>query len=200
MAGTVLNGGYLTLDRSSGERGVVKKVNNSHDFAEQYTKIHFADFDGDGLKDFLVGYGTDTLQLLRNEGTKTGPRFTKAEPLALSEKPASMRPHPYLFDWDGDGARDLLVGTEQGQVRLYRNTGTDAAPVFAEGAALAAGGERIQLGYRVRLDVCDWNNDGVPDLVLGNCYSHTDPKLPRGRETRGNVWLFLGKKKGEEGF
>ena len=33
---------------------------------------------------------------------------------------------PYLYDFDGDGKRDLLVGQfGQGKLRIYRNIGTD---------------------------------------------------------------------------
>ena len=37
------------------------------------------------------------------------------------------------MDWNNDGKKDLLLGKWQstaGQVRLYLNVGTDAAPVF----------------------------------------------------------------------
>lgn len=41
---------------------------------------------------------------------------------------------PTVYDWDNDGAKDLLVGRKGidgvGYVSLYRNIGTDAYPVF----------------------------------------------------------------------
>lgn len=40
---------------------------------------------------------------------------------------------PLVTDWDGDGVRDLLVGQfEGGQLRIYLNRGTDAAPRFED--------------------------------------------------------------------
>jgi hypothetical protein len=40
---------------------------------------------------------------------------------------------PYVYDWDGDGKRDLLVGQfGGGKLRIHLNTGTNDAPVFAE--------------------------------------------------------------------
>jgi len=49
---------------------------------------------------------------------------------------------PYVVDFDGDGVRDLLVGQfGKGRCRIYRNTGTDAAPQFGEFEFLDAGGK-----------------------------------------------------------
>ncbi len=47
---------------------------------------------------------------------------------------------PCLCDFDGDGAFDLLVGQFQdGKMRIFRNTGSNAAPRFAAGAWFKAG-------------------------------------------------------------
>jgi len=38
---------------------------------------------------------------------------------------------PYLYDWDGDGVRDLLVGQfGGGKLRIYRNGGTNEDPAY----------------------------------------------------------------------
>lgn len=38
---------------------------------------------------------------------------------------------PYMYDFDGDGVRDLLVGQfGQGRLRVYRNVGTNEAPTY----------------------------------------------------------------------
>jgi len=40
---------------------------------------------------------------------------------------------PFWYDWDGDGVRDLLVGQfGGGQLRIYKNHGTEAEPVFKD--------------------------------------------------------------------
>jgi hypothetical protein len=110
------------------------------------------------------------------------------------------RPSPWLFDWDGDGKRDLLVGTEDGKVWFYPNAGSDAAPAFKEGKPLQTGGKPIRVGNRARLCVCDWNDDGIPDLVVGDFYSKPAKEKGQRGEMGGNLWLFLGMTAGEEGF
>ena len=37
---------------------------------------------------------------------------------------------PALGDLDGDGVADLLVGLGSGELRAYRNVGSEAAPTF----------------------------------------------------------------------
>ena len=69
-------------------------------------------------------------------------------------------------DWNGDGKRDLLVGTN-GTVRLYPNTGTADKPTFATGAALMAGGKTLDFaGDRVAIAVVDFDRDGHLDLLV----------------------------------
>lgn len=56
--------------------------------------------------------------------------------------------HPFAVDWDGDGNKDLITGQfTYGNVRYYRNTGTNNAPVFGDSAILQAGGSPITLPY-----------------------------------------------------
>jgi hypothetical protein len=55
---------------------------------------------------------------------------------------------PTVADWNGDGKKDLIVGSFTGQpgnVRLYLNVGTDAEPKFDKFTYLEAGGVPIKL-------------------------------------------------------
>ena len=154
-----------------------------------YSKLHYADFNGDGLKDLLVGQNApagDNLLFYKNIGTKSKPKLAKPEPIELPE-PKMSRPSPYVVDFDGDGVVDLLFGTERSEVYFFRNAGTNEKPKLKKGRNLKLdGGEDFENSYRCRIDVTDWNNDGVLDILAGTFYSK---KKPMG----GNVWLFLGK-------
>ncbi len=47
---------------------------------------------------------------------------------------------PFVYDWDDDGVRDLLVGQFGGGVLwIYRNEGTNAAPKLAAGVKFKQG-------------------------------------------------------------
>ncbi len=78
------------------------------------------------------------------------PDVTAGELLAPTLIQAGARPidvereghsAPFVGDFDGDGARDLLVGQyHDGRLRVYRNRGTDAAPRFDGFEWFRAGG------------------------------------------------------------
>jgi len=55
---------------------------------------------------------------------------------------------PTVADWNGDGKKDLIVGSftgDPGNVRLYLNIGSEAAPKFGKTTFLKAGREPIKL-------------------------------------------------------
>lgn len=53
---------------------------------------------------------------------------------------------PFIYDWDGDGKKDLIVGQfTGGYIRFYRNIGTDPEPLFSGYQFLYASGSQITL-------------------------------------------------------
>ncbi len=153
-----------------------------------YSKLHYADFNGDGLDDLLIGHTAGSghdIVMYKNVGTKSDPNFAKPVPVELPG-PKMSRPSPYVFDWDGDGKLDLLLGTERAAVYFCRNVGTNKEPKLEKGKKLDIVGDGFDKGYRCRIDVVDFNGDGKSDIVVGNFYS---AKKPSG----GNVWVFLRK-------
>jgi hypothetical protein len=153
-----------------------------------YSKLHYADWNGDGLDDLLIGHTAGSghdIVMYKNVGTKSDPNFAKPVPVELPG-PKVSRPSPYVFDWDGDGKVDLLLGTERAAVYFCRNVGTNKDPKLEKGKKLDIAGDGFDKSYRCRIDVADFNGDGKSDIVVGNFYS---AKKPSG----GNVWVFLRK-------
>jgi len=88
----------------------------------------FGDLDGDGDLDLIVGTSSGELVYLRNDGDAKSPRWTRVTP-RVSGFNEGRYPSPLLVDMDGDGKLDLLVGTERGEVLLYRHAAGGSPPL-----------------------------------------------------------------------
>ncbi|HEY0674030.1 MAG TPA: VCBS repeat-containing protein, partial [Longimicrobiales bacterium] len=85
----------------------------------------FADLNGDGLLDLLIGNKLDPqhnerarLYYFRNTGSANQPSFAFSDTLDLA---VAFHYAPALGDIDGDGDADLLLGTWNEGVHVYRN-------------------------------------------------------------------------------
>lgn len=118
----------------------------------------FGDLTGNGRLDLVVGTARGTVSLHRNTGSASNPDFAEAEVLAEVDSRAA----PTLYDVDGDGRLDLLLGTKS-ELLLLKNEGTPDAPDFSSPTTIELDG----IPQRATPDFGDLNNDGRPDLVVG---------------------------------
>ncbi|MGY0782380.1 SwmB domain-containing protein, partial [Azospirillum argentinense] len=131
----------------------------------------FADLDGDGDLDVLVGSNSGSLLFLRNIGTATAPSFTleATNPFGLSTFiPLAS---PSIADLDGDGDLDILVGSQGGDTLFYRNVGTATAPSFT-----LVGTNPFGLGNsggQASPTMVDIDGDGDLDILVGNIIGDT---------------------------
>lgn len=124
----------------------------------------FGDIDGDGDLDLVVGGGKGALELYRNVGDKTKPVWN-LETKKLAGFDGGGNPSPLLVDLDGDQRVDLIVGTENGHLLFYKNTGQSHEEPFSlvKGALAGINVRRNAVPTLARV-----NGDALTDLIVGN--------------------------------
>lgn len=152
----------------------------------------YADYDGDGLADLIVGigdwtdYGWDNaydaegnwqngdihgyVYWLRNTRNDDKPKYAEPVKVRAGDEPVDVygTPSPNFADFDGDGDLDLLCGEFVDHLNYFENTGTRTEPIYAPR-------RRIEINDEVfTFDLCmivpsavDWDGDGDTDVVIG---------------------------------
>jgi hypothetical protein len=143
----------------------------SHSFPQ------FFDYDNDGLQDLCVGnlnYSPplpglkNGIAVYKNTGTVTSPSFQlinkdlwDINALNLPTGGAA----PAFGDMDGDGDKDMLIGTEDGTLYYFTNTASPGnAAVFSLTAPQYF---NIDVGNFAMPVIIDLNRDGLNDMVIG---------------------------------
>lgn len=174
------------------------------------------DLDRNGVPDLVFGSEDGYVYFCRRAGGGRSPAFE--DPVRLRQRNpflgTGVMAIPSAVDWDGDGDLDLIMGCAAGYVEFHENVGTRRDPRFAESVRLKAGGEtiRIQAGRHGSIQgpneakwgytnpvVCDWDGDGLHDIVLSdvkgehlfyrNVGKPGKPELERARP------IYVGRKK-----
>ena len=129
----------------------------------------FADLDGDGDLDAVVGAQDGTLHYFKNTGTATAPVFAEQTGAAnpFNGVDIEFNSAPSFADLDGDGDLDAIVGTEGGPLRYFKNTGTGTAPVFAEQTGGANPFNGVDVGSYSTPAFADLDGDGDLDAIVG---------------------------------
>lgn len=165
------------------------------------------DWDGDGIRDLLVGAEWNRIVFFKNVGSNSNPRFinkglVKADgkPLELPHEPVpegegiykrDYYPVPEVVDWDGDGRPDLLAGGYvTGMIFFYKNVGreADGTPRLSYQGPLYADGKPLDVGWAAAPCVADFDGDGLPDLITGSM-----PMTPGGGDSASSedfLWYF----------
>ena len=145
------------------------------------------DWDGDKDLDILIGSFGGKLFLRENIGTRSKPVYSGKSVLVLAnDSPLTVACHtsPVVADWDQDGKWDLVVGSGDGSVGWYRNTGNSDSPKFGARQELVKSPKNLIShkffeqnlaakqapvpGARAQIFVTDYNQDGKLDLLVGD--------------------------------
>src|SRR3990172_364845 len=112
------------------------------------------------------------------------PQWTRPEPLPSAPKLRSsfrceedtgavfnscgLEALPFIrtvfFDIDNDGSEEMIAGSKDGLLRVYRNTGTASGPKWVP---MEYNLDGIQAGAFSAPAIGDLDNDGRPEMVFG---------------------------------
>lgn len=168
------------------------------------------DWDKDGDIDIICGDEDGRIAFIENSGKfcKGVPMFHKQlyfQQLADDLKFGALVT-PFSVDWDNDGDEDLISGNSSGNIAFIENLDDGVNPKWANPVLLKAGGKTIRIqagnngsiqgpaeakwGYTV-LNVADWDQDGLVDLVVNSIFgkiiwfkntgAKNQPKLAKAR-------------------
>ena len=142
----------------------------------------FVDLDNDGDMDVFVGGSIpanpskETIKFWRNDGTLPVAQFAAEE--SSANQIAIVNPEfdgtldraaPALVDIDNDGDKDLFVGDINGNIRFFRNTGSNTTPNFpSEVTGTENPFDGVNLSSNASPEFADFDNDGDFDAIAGS--------------------------------
>ncbi len=145
----------------------------------------FADLNGDGKKDLILGDMNGNILYYTNNSNGTNFQFT-LQTRALGNIDAGSNASPAFHDFDSDGDQDMVVGTRNGFLRYYANTGTVNSPNFNASPTIDTFG-KVRVNYSfVALNgttytdvtgyatpvIYDLDGDNKPEIIVGSLHGN----------------------------
>lgn len=154
------------------------------------------DLNGDGYADLICG--SNAGKLLVQYGTAQGLAGSGFQPVAVSGVDGNWLA-PRVYDADGDGTADLLLGTFDGYVAILHGDGNGA---FAPAAFVDLeeqnykGNHHAKFGNNCVPVMADLNGDGCDDLICGSleyglAYPIDSPYFPYREELAAQLSYFI---------
>ncbi|MCB0793997.1 MAG: T9SS type A sorting domain-containing protein [Flavobacteriales bacterium] len=139
----------------------------------QFATPQLFDMDGDQLLDLVIGERNGNINYYRNNGSVNQPEWVlENDSLGMVvvtewlgyQYNVSGYSKPFVF-MNGNGERELLVGSESGWIYHYQDIDGNLNGIFTQTDSTFQG---IKEGYRSGIALNDLDGDGLLDAVTGN--------------------------------
>ncbi|HDQ99828.1 MAG TPA: hypothetical protein ENN51_06050 [candidate division WOR-3 bacterium] len=124
------------------------------------------DWNSDGIPDLISGDRSGFFNVFIRDSLGEMTAHKQYQLLDGTVWTVGANSQPAVVDWDNDGMKDVVLGREAYEIRIYLNQTSDTWPVFQDYEPVQAGGAPINL-YRVNPYIFDLDGDGLWDLVAG---------------------------------
>jgi len=142
------------------------------------TRIFFADVNGDGELDLLLGE-QNILRVYLNQGSPGAPDYTYAIAVPFGGNNLNVLA-PVFMDIDYDGDMDVFFGTDRGTIGLTKNSGTANSPQWTSNDVvhIATYSDTSFLGIQQNgrissLVFVDYDGDGDLDMEYSDIFGMT---------------------------
>lgn len=152
------------------------------------------DWDGDGLKDLIVGNSEGFVLLLKNIGSQNSPQFSNGVPIKAGgediyiqsgyrgsiQGPGEARwgyVCPTVVDWNGDGLYDILLSDASANNTVFMNRGTRIKPELDRGRPLYCEGLDLHGTWRTQPAIGKMDEEMVYITLDEDDYFHLYSRL-----------------------
>jgi hypothetical protein len=167
----------------SGDAVVLKDNTGTVIDAGMLAKPQAVDLNFDNLKDLVIGNRSGYITYFENTGSSSTPEFSwRTDSLGHVQAPGHLlntgNSAPLFYIENGQ--QRLVMGSEIGDLVYYKSIMNNLNGTFEE---VSGPGSDIKDGMRTAVTRADINNDGLPDLIVGNyrggiCFYRGDDKNP----------------------
>lgn len=144
----------------------------------------FGDLDGDGDMDLIVGDNNGQLHYFENTASIGSPAQFSNHISNYKSIDIGNYAFPQLFDVNNDGKLDLVIGSQNGKIGLYTNTGSLTSPAFTLQTPFLGGIDVRQYGWTTGFSMPFMYRElGITHLLVGSeigniyMYSNIDGNL-----------------------
>ncbi|MDO8682784.1 MAG: VCBS repeat-containing protein, partial [Armatimonadota bacterium] len=147
-----------------------------------HARPDITDWNNDGKKDLIAADSNGYVTLFLNTGTDANPILSPGTRVYTDGAPidGASRSSVLVCDWNSDGKKDIIFADDT-YFKFYRNTNTDANPVFAIQSSLTIDPSDASFNRPNMGSWLDWDGDGKKDMV--GCEFENSIRLYKNRGT-----------------